>query len=165
VEDGNTFQENAIIKAKTIMKKLGKDNYSKEYIVIADDSGITVPAINNEPNIYSARYAGIDATDKQNNAKLIKNLKEKHLQKTAAYYTACIAMAYKNNIYTTHGWMWGDVVDREIGANGFGYDPLFIPKGFSKTLGELEYDVKKEFSHRTKALNLVMLLLRKYLSN
>ena len=155
-ETGKTFQENAIIKAKDIVKKLDKSGYEKEYIVISDDSGITVPALNNEPNIYSARYAGINASDKENNDKLISNLNKKNLTKTKAFYTACLAIGYKNTVYTTHGWMHGDVINEEQGDGGFGYDPLFIPDGNEYTLGTLENSVKKELSHRSKALALAM---------
>ena len=155
-ETGKTFQENAIIKAQTIVSKLKEIDYKDEYIVISDDSGITVPSLNNEPNIYSARYAGINATDKENNEKLISKLKEKNLSKTKAFYTACLAIGYKDLIYTTHGWMHGDVINEEKGEGGFGYDPLFIPDGYENTLGILENNVKKELSHRSKALSLAM---------
>lgn len=155
-ETGVTFQENAILKAQAIVDILKASKYDRDYIVISDDSGITVPALNNEPNIYSARYAGVDATDKENNAKLISKLKEKNLSKTKAFYTACLAVAYKDKIYTTHGWMHGDVIDEEKGEGGFGYDSLFIPEGYKNTLGILKNDIKKELSHRSKALKLAM---------
>ncbi len=155
VEDKDTFKGNAIKKAKTIFNLLKDENT----LVISDDSGITVPALNNEPGIYSARYAKENATDKENNAKLILKLNEKNLPKTKAYYTACIAIVYKGEIYTVHGWMHGQVINKELGEGGFGYDPMFIPNGYNKTLGELSYEVKKAFSHRTKALNLALKVL------
>lgn len=155
IEDADSFKGNAIIKAKAIYEKLNDENY----VVISDDSGITVPAINNEPGIYSARYAGEDSSDKENNAKLISRLEEKSLDKTEAYYTACIAIIYKGEVYTVHGWMHGVVIPKEIGENGFGYDPMFIPNGFEKTLGELPHEIKKEFSHRSKALKLAQKVL------
>jgi len=161
VEDGDTFKANAIIKAKTIQEKLKQKYKNENFLVISDDSGISVEALDNEPNIYSARYAGINASSKQNNEKLIKNLKAKNIKSSKAFYTACIAIAYKDDIYTTHGWMHGNVIDNQIGTNGFGYDPLFIPNGYTKTLGELDFDDKKELSHRTKALNLAMLIINK----
>lgn len=159
VEDGDSFQQNAIIKTKAVVEALKNINFNKEYIVISDDSGITVPELNNEPNIYSARYAGDNATDKQNNDKLLSKLKEKSIVKTTAYYTAALAIYYKENIYTTHGWMYGDVIDEARGEGGFGYDPLFIPKGYKETLGELPREIKKDLSHRTKALKLAMILI------
>jgi XTP/dITP diphosphohydrolase len=161
VEDGDTFKENAIIKAKTIQEKLKQKYKNENFLVISDDSGISVEALDNEPNIYSARYAGINASSIQNNEKLIKNLQAKNIKSSNAFYTACIAIAYKDDIYTTHGWMHGNVIDNQIGTNGFGYDPLFIPNGYTKTLGELDFDDKKELSHRTKALNLAMLIINK----
>ncbi|NVJ52094.1 MAG: RdgB/HAM1 family non-canonical purine NTP pyrophosphatase [Campylobacteraceae bacterium] len=155
VEDKDSFQGNALKKAQEIYEKIGDE----EAIVISDDSGITVPAINNEPGIYSARYAGENASDKENNAKLISKLNEKNLEKTPAYYTACIAIIYKGHPYTVHGWLHGEVINKELGEGGFGYDPMFIPNGFDKTLGELGYETKKDFSHRTKALNLAKKVL------
>ena len=153
VEDKDSFKGNAIKKAQTIYDELIKIGQN-DVIVISDDSGITVPALNNEPGIYSARYAGEGSSDKQNNTKLIENLNKNNLEKTPAFYTACIAIAYKGEVYTVHGWMHGNVINKELGEGGFGYDPMFIANGFDKTLGELGYEAKKEFSHRTKALNL-----------
>ena len=158
-EDQDSFKGNAIKKARTIYDLLIEKGFDKNVIVISDDSGITVPALNNEPGIYSARYAGLNASDKENNAKLIENLNKQNLEKTTAFYTACIAIIYNNETYTVHGWMHGVVLNKELGEGGFGYDPMFIPNGFDKTLGELGYDAKKEFSHRTKALDLAKKVL------
>ncbi|MBD3840637.1 MAG: RdgB/HAM1 family non-canonical purine NTP pyrophosphatase [Campylobacterales bacterium] len=158
-EYGSTFQENAIIKAKDVNEKLKNINFQIPYIVISDDSGLSVEALNGDPGIYSARYAGIGATDSLNNQLLINNLKKLGLKSSEAFYTASICVIYKDQVYTTHGWMYGKVVDYQKGSGGFGYDPMFIPNGFTKTLGELEYKVKKSFSHRTKALDLAMILL------
>ena len=158
IEDKDSFKGNAIKKAQTIYDELIKIGQN-DVIVISDDSGITVPALNNEPGIYSARYAGEGSSDKQNNAKLIENLNKNNLEKTPAFYTACIAIVYKGEVYTVHGWMHGNVINKELGEGGFGYDPMFIPNGFDKTLGELGYEAKKEFSHRTKALNLAKKVL------
>ncbi|MFV0561881.1 RdgB/HAM1 family non-canonical purine NTP pyrophosphatase [Malaciobacter mytili] len=155
VEDKDSFKGNAIKKAKTIYDLLNDETA----IVISDDSGISVPALNNEPGIYSARYAKENATDKENNNKLISKLNEINLEKTEACYTACIAIVYKNEVYTVHGWMHGNVINKELGEGGFGYDPMFIPNSYEKTLGELPYEVKKAFSHRTKALNLALKVL------
>ncbi len=158
VEDKDSFKGNAIKKAQTIYDELKKNGY-KNMVVISDDSGISVPVLNNEPGVYSARYSGANATDKSNNEKLIANLNSLNLEKTPAFYTACIAIVYNDEVYTVHGWMHGDVINKEIGNGGFGYDPMFIPHGFDKTLGELAPEVKKEFSHRSKALNLAMKVL------
>jgi len=149
VEDGDTFAANALIKARTIYEKLGE-----EYLVISDDSGISLPVLNGAPGIYSARYAGVDVTDKDNLHKLIDAVKEKGLKSTPAYYTAAIAIVSKYGEYVVHGWMHGDVIDEARGDKGFGYDPMFIPKGFDKTLGELDDEIKSTLSHRSKALEL-----------
>lgn len=159
LEDKDTFQGNAIKKAQEIYEKVKSLDIKEEIIVISDDSGITVPSLNNEPGIYSARYAGINSNDKDNNKKLISRLNEEKLEKTPAFYTACIAIIYKNETYSVHGWMHGEVINKEIGNEGFGYDPMFIPKGFHKTLGEMSYEIKNEFSHRSQALALAKKVL------
>lgn len=157
VEDGETFKANALIKAQTIYDKLsGKLD---DFVVLADDSGISVPALGNIPGIYSARYAGIGAGDKENLYKLIETLKEKGIARTPAFYTAAMAIVCDKGAYTVHGWMHGDVIAEARGESGFGYDPMFIPSGYDKTLGELPLEVKQAFSHRTKALSLARLVI------
>jgi len=153
-ENGKTFKENAIIKAKEISKYFPND------IVLADDSGISVPILGGIPGIYSARFAGEGASDKDNLYKLINELKNKGFKKTPAFYTAAIALATPYGIFTTHGFMRGVVIDEARGNKGFGYDPMFIPNGFDKTLGELDEDIKKKISHRSKALNLAKIILK-----
>ena len=155
VEDGDTFAANALIKARTIYEKLGE-----EYMVISDDSGISLPILNGAPGIYSARYAGEDVTDKDNLYKLIETVKEKGLRSTPAYYTAAIAIVSKFGEYVVHGWMHGDVIDEARGDKGFGYDPMFIPAGFDKTLGELDDEVKKALSHRAQAMRLAQPIIQ-----
>ncbi len=149
VEDGESFAQNALIKARTIYEKLGSD-----YLVISDDSGISLPVLDGAPGIYSARYAGEGATDKENLYKLIDAVKAKGLEETPAYYTAAIAIVSKYGEYVVHGWMHGKVIAQARGEKGFGYDPAFIPEGYDKTLGELDDDVKSGISHRGKALAL-----------
>ncbi len=155
VEDGKSFKENAIIKAHTIYEK------TPNSIVIADDSGISVPALGGEPGIYSARYAGEGASDKENLQKLIETLKARRIERTPAYYTAAIAIASPQGIYTVHGWMWGEVIAETRGDKGFGYDPMFIPEGYDKTLGELDEEIKQRISHRAKALRLAKIVLER----
>jgi XTP/dITP diphosphohydrolase len=149
-ENGETFAENALVKARTIFEKLGRD----DVIVVSDDSGISVPALGTEPGIYSARYAGEGASDKENLQKLVERLKEKGLARTPAFYTAAIAIVSPKGEYVVHGWMHGEAIDTPRGEGGFGYDPMFVPEGHEKTLGELEPEVKKALSHRAKALQL-----------
>jgi len=146
-EDGNSFSENALIKARTVYKALDKNS-----VVLADDSGIIVPALGGEPGIFSARYAGENRTDKDNNLKLINRLKSKGIDKTEAYYTASIALVYNLGEYVVHGWMYGYVKTVLRGDKGFGYDPLFTPNGFNNSLGELSSSIKSQISHRAKAV-------------
>ena len=156
VENGKSFKENALIKARAVYEKLD----DKSVVVMSDDSGISVNVFGGEPGIYSARYAGIDATSEQNLDKLICNLKEKNLKITPAFYTAAIALVSQKGEFCVHGWMYGNVIDKKRGANGFGYDPIFVPLGFDKTLGELGDEVKQKLSHRSKALELVRIILK-----
>jgi len=156
IEDGNSFKENALIKARAVYKACE----DKSAIVMSDDSGISVNALEHTPGIYSARYAGVGATSEQNLDKLIQTLKDRGIKRTAAYYTAAIAIVCEKGEFCVHGWMYGDVIDEKRGDKGFGYDPMFIPDGFEGTLGELEASVKKELSHRSKALGLAKILLK-----
>jgi len=156
VEDGDTFKENALIKARAVFKALDDE----DVVVIADDSGISVDVLDGKPGIYSARHAGEDATDKDNLYKLIQDIKDAGVESSPAHYTACIAIVTKDREFSVHGWMHGDAITEAKGDNGFGYDPMFIPQGFEKTLGELDDDVKKNLSHRFKALNLAKKVLK-----
>ena len=156
VEDADSFKGNALIKARTIYEKLESD----EYIVISDDSGISVPILGGEPGIYSARYAGEGASDKDNLFKLVNTIKEKGIERTPAHYTAAIAIVSKHGEYVVHGWMYGDVLSSTRGEGGFGYDPMFVPLGYNLTLGELDDNIKKSISHRAKALALAKPILK-----
>lgn len=156
VEDSDTFKGNALIKARTIYKKLEDENA----IVISDDSGISVPLLGGAPGIYSARYAGVGASDKENLYKLRDAIKELEVEQTPAYYTAAIAIVSKHGEYVVHGWMHGNVLNSTRGEKGFGYDPMFVPNGYDKTLGELDDEIKKKISHRGKALRLAKPIIK-----
>ncbi|CAA6821130.1 MAG: Nucleoside 5-triphosphatase RdgB (dHAPTP, dITP, XTP-specific) (EC [uncultured Sulfurovum sp.] len=156
VEDADTFKGNALIKARTIYEKL-QDN---ESIVVSDDSGISVPALGGVPGIYSARYAGEGSTEQENLYKLVASIKSLGVERTPAYYTAAIAIVSKDGEYVVHGWMHGNVLSMTRGEKGFGYDPMFVPAGYDKTLGELDDEVKKEISHRGKALELAKPIIK-----
>ena len=158
IEDGKTFKENALIKARVVYEKL--DN--NKTIVVADDSGISVNAFGGKPGIFSARYAGEGATSEENLDKLIFDLKQKNLKITPAFYTAAIAIVCDKGEFCVHGWMYGYVIDEKKGTNGFGYDPIFIPKGYDKTLGELDEGVKRQISHRSNALELAKIILKTF---
>lgn len=155
-ENGMSFKENALIKARAVYEKLD----DKSSIVISDDSGISVNALQHAPGIYSARYAGVGATASENLEKLIATLKERGLHSTPAYYTAAIAIVCQHGEFCVHGWMFGNVIDTKKGDNGFGYDPIFVPLGHMETLGELPESFKEKFSHRAQALELARLILK-----
>lgn len=159
-ENGISFYENAMIKARAVyarVKELGLEN---EYIALSDDSGISVDALGGRPGIYSARYSGESATDASNRAKLITELNKLGLSQSNAFYTACIGICSKFGEYGVHGFMHGKVIDKELGDNGFGYDFMFIPSGFDKTVGQLDESIKLEISHRSKGLRLAMPVLK-----
>ena len=159
VEDGKTFKDNALIKATAVFNALD-ENQKNEFVTLSDDSGISLPILNGAPGIHSARYSGEGATDKTNRAKLIEELNKLNLTQTPAFYTACIAVVSKFGSYTTHGFMYGNAINNERGNNGFGYDFMFIPNGFNKTIGELDEKTKLEISHRSKGLNLAKFPLK-----
>lgn len=162
-ETGATFKENALIKSRSVYEKLREKDLSDEFISLSDDSGISLPILNGEPGIYSARYSADitdKPTDKSNRAKLISKIKALNLHSTPAFYTACIAISSKFGDFTTHGFMYGDAITEERGENGFGYDFMFIPKGFDKTIGELDIATKLKLSHRSKGLELMRYILK-----
>jgi len=148
VEDEPDFKGNALIKARAVYKAIDDE----DIIVLSDDSGISVEVLNGAPGVFSARYAGVDSTDKDNLYKLMKSVEEKGFKSSPAYYTAAIAIVCKEGEYTTHGWMYGDVITQAQGEGGFGYDPCFIPTGYEQTLGELDDKIKSKLSHRSQAL-------------
>ena len=156
IEDGDTFKENALIKARAVFKALDDE----DVVVMADDSGISVDILDGEPGIFSARYAGEEANDKDNLYKLMDSIKEKGVKSSPAHYTAAIALVTKNAEYCVHGWMYGDAQTSACGNGGFGYDPMFIPTGYDKTLGELDDEIKKNLSHRSKALKLIRKIIK-----
>jgi XTP/dITP diphosphohydrolase len=156
VEDADTFKENALIKARAVYDALGDENV----IVMADDSGISVDVLDGAPGIYSARYGGEGASDKDNLNKLMQDIKAKGVESSPAHYTAAIAIVTKDVEKTVHGWMYGTALTEAHGEGGFGYDPMFIPLEYDKTLGELDESVKKELSHRSKALELAGKILK-----
>ena len=155
-ETGTTFKENALIKARAVYEKLD----DKSHIVLSDDSGISVPLLGGIPGIYSARYAGVGASSADNLNKLIQTLKDRGIEKTPAFYTAAIALVCAKGEFCVHGCMHGNALSQARGNNGFGYDPMFVPLGYTQTLGELDENVKKAFSHRARALDLAHIVLK-----
>lgn len=149
VEDGKTFEHNALIKARTIAKLTNK-------IAISDDSGLEVDAIGKKPGVYSARYAGENATDEQNREKLLKALANIPMSKRTARFVSAIAVVFPDGKeFVVRGTCEGCIGFEEKGKNGFGYDSLFIVDGYNKTFGEIPAAVKNSISHRANALKLM----------
>ncbi len=146
VEDGITFEENALIKARALSE------YTKD-VIIADDSGLSVDFLNGQPGVYSARYAGTDATDEKNNEKLLKELSELSIEERRATFVCVIAVIKPNGQeYILRGECKGFIGFEYKGDNGFGYDPLFIVEGTEKTFAQLSSEEKNLISHRAIAL-------------
>lgn len=143
-EDGVTFEENAIKKAVTVARYTGKPS-------LADDSGLEVYALNGAPGTLSARYAGDEADDRKNIEKL---LKEMHFIKNRrARFVCCIVLAFPDgNINIFYGYSEGTIGTEPKGSNGFGYDPVFYPQGYSRTFAEMSDQEKDSLSHRGWAL-------------
>ena len=148
-ENGKTFEHNALIKARTVAKLTNK-------ITIADDSGLEVDAIGKKPGIYSARYAGENATDEENREKLLKALKNTPISHRSARFVCCIAVVFPDGKeFVVRGTCEGTIAFEEKGKNGFGYDSLFLVDNYNKTFAELPAAVKNGISHRAKALELM----------
>lgn len=144
VEDGATFMENALKKAREIAELSGQ-------CALADDSGICVDALGGAPGIYSARFAGEHGNDEKNNALLLKKLSDKECR--AAHYTAAIALVYPDGeSVTAEGYMYGKIIHAPRGNGGFGYDPLFVMDGECRTVAEMTAEEKNAVSHRANAL-------------
>jgi XTP/dITP diphosphohydrolase len=147
-ESGTTFQENAILKAVAVSKRMPG-------FVIADDSGLEVEALGGAPGIHSARYAGMNATDQEKTDKLLGELARVGATKNArrARFRCVLALACKGNVLGAfEGMIEGQIADRPRGSHGFGYDPIFMPEGFEQTFGELAPAEKNQLSHRARAL-------------
>ena len=147
-ESGTTFQENAILKAVAVSKRMPG-------FVIADDSGLEAEALGGAPGIHSARYAGMNATDQEKIDKLLKELTRVGATKNArrARFRCVLALACKGNVLGAfEGIIEGQIADRPRGSHGFGYDPIFMPEGFQQTFGELAPAEKNQLSHRARAL-------------
>lgn len=144
-ETGSSFQENAILKAEITAKQLNK-------WVLADDSGLVVPALNGEPGIYSRRYAGLTATDAENRQKLLNSMQGLSEFERSAYYECCLALASPEGLKKcVTGICEGYILTKERGRHGFGYDALFIKYDYEKTFAELDETTKNRVSHRRKA--------------
>jgi XTP/dITP diphosphohydrolase len=143
-ENGKTFKANAVKKASAVARKL-------KTLVMADDSGLQVEALNGKPGIKSARFAGPNPTTKKLCVKLLRLMRGKKNRK--ARFVCDIAMAMPGGkIKVVEGTCRGRIIDRMLGTNGFGYDPVFVPQGHSKTFAQMNLKYKNQISHRGKAL-------------
>ncbi len=148
-ENGKTFEENAIIKAKAVMEITNE-------IVMADDSGLEVDFINKEPGIYSARYLGSQANQQEKNKSIIDRLAKAKDNDRKARFVCSIACVFPDGkTITTHGVVEGLISYKEKGTNGFGYDPILYVPEYGMTMAELPPEIKNKISHRYKALQLM----------
>lgn len=156
-ECGSTFEENALIKAREVMKATGQ-------MVIADDSGLEVDYLNGAPGIYSARFAGEGASDTDKNKKLLGLLQNVPFDKRTGRFVCAIAVVFPDNRdITVRGVCEGYIAFSPEGNNGFGYDPLFFLPEYNMTMAQLCSEEKNKISHRGNALRLMMELLKKNL--
>lgn len=145
-ETGETFEENALQKATTISEELGG-------IVLADDSGLEVDALDGKPGIYSARFAGEHGNDEKNNQKLLKELKGLPFEKRKAnFHCSLVMVGPKKDPLHVEGNVYGYILEEERGAHGFGYDPLFYLNDLDRSMAELTSNEKNKMSHRAKAI-------------
>lgn len=147
-ETGSNLEENALLKARYVHDKLKLQG--KDVSVFSDDSGLEVKALNGAPGVYSARYAGLPKNDLNNNLKLLEALKLE--TKREARFVTVIALIIGQNEHVFRGEVAGTIAYAPRGESGFGYDPLFIPRGYRSTFAELGAEVKNKISHRAKAV-------------
>ncbi len=158
VEDGQSFEENAVIKAKAIAALC-------DDIVLADDSGLEVDYLNKEPGIYSARYMGETTPYSVKNQNIIERLNGVEQCKRTARFVCVIAAVFPDgSVRTTRGTIEGIIAEHPIGENGFGYDPIVYVPEFGKTTAQLSSEEKNKVSHRGKALELMKEQIRQYLN-
>lgn len=153
VEDGKTFEENSKKKATEIAEYL-REKGEKEFVVMADDSGLSVDYLNGEPGIYSARYAGEHGNDSLNNKKLLEKLKGVPSEKRTASFVCFISIVNDRGEYIgIKGEVRGRILEELKGEEGFGYDPLFYYEPYDKTFAEMNGEEKNSISHRGRALD------------
>jgi XTP/dITP diphosphohydrolase len=155
-EPGQTIKENSFLKANYVVNFL-KENNKPKTAVFADDSGLEVIALNNAPGVHSARYAGEPKNDENNNQKLLSELKL--ITDRRARFVTVITLLIDNQIHYFEGEIKGTIAFEPKGNTGFGYDPLFIPRGYRSTFAELGSEVKNSISHRALAVKKLMVFL------
>ena len=157
VEDGKNFYENALKKAATVARYTGQ-------FTIADDSGLEVEALGGRPGVYSSRFAGEDASDEENNAKLLKKLEGVTFNNRGARFKCVLVVAEPDGETAfVEGECKGVIINEPRGHYGFGYDPLFLVPEYNRTFSEIRPEEKNKISHRAKALQKLLKLLPDYL--
>lgn len=151
-ETADTIEGNAILKANYVTQKYGYDCF-------ADDSGLEVAALNGEPGVFSARYAGEPKNDENNIDKLLANLKDVNNKKANFKTIICLNLKGEQHLFT--GIINGQIIEERIGNNGFGYDPIFVADGYQKTFSELSLEEKARISHRGIAVKELITFLQK----
>lgn len=155
-EIGATFKENAAIKAETVSKITGLP-------VVADDSGLEVDFLNGAPGVNSARFAGVHGNDEANNNKLLQLMDNVPLEKRTGRFVCAIAIAIPDSItHIVEGMCEGSIALETLGTGGFGYDPLFIPKDYQVTMGQMSKEEKNKISHRSKAVGKAVKVLEEH---
>ena len=155
-EDGKSFTENALKKARFYSKYFGK-------LTLADDSGLEVDALKGLPGIYSARYAGNGASDRENNQKLLREMEAIRISKRGASFKCVMVMVFQEGKEAVvEGSCRGRIGFRELGKKGFGYDPIFILPQYGKTMAQLTLEEKNKVSHRGKALKKLRKIITKF---
>lgn len=153
-ETGRTFLQNAKIKA------LAVSSFMPGRLILADDSGLVVPALGGKPGVRSARFSGLQATDESNRRKLLQSMSRLARGRRRAYFQATLVLAKSGRVLGVKtGRVWGRITHSGHGGGGFGYDPIFQPRGYSKTFGLLSERIKNRISHRAVAVKGVRRLL------
>ena len=150
-ETANTLEGNALIKARYIYEKYGMDCF-------ADDTGLEVDALGGEPGVYSARYAGDDCNSEANMLKLLQNLTGKNDRK--AQFRTVIALIINGEEKLFNGIVKGTITEEKMGNSGFGYDPIFIPEGYSESFAQMSSEMKNSISHRYRATEQLSIFLK-----
>lgn len=143
-ETQNTIEGNALQKARYVYEKYNVDCF-------ADDTGLEVEVLNGAPGVYSARYAGEDCNSENNITKLLREMKGQTNRK--ACFRTVIALIFKDKEYLFNGKIEGTILSEKQGSDGFGYDPIFLPKGYAKSFAQMGMDLKNKISHRSLAIN------------
>jgi XTP/dITP diphosphohydrolase len=155
-EPGLTIKENSFLKAKYVIDFLKSRN--ENYAVFADDSGLEVEALNNAPGVFSARYAGLPKNDEANNNKLLSELS--NYKNRNARFVTTITLILENTTYYFDGEIKGTIAHQPSGTNGFGYDPIFVPVGFTNSFAEISSEIKNTISHRALAVKKLINFLK-----